>query len=333
MPSGPSAAGNELDLTGVLADIEAEVRARRASGELTGDFERHLDSLFADLAPVDAVVGNLTDLLNKLQVSTTIDTHAPIESAGRGVPQLKAVVGKAIDWELRHLASQVSGLANAITRALFLVRDRLDEVEHDAIPRRDRALAALATAGGRTRLPEGPWEAVVTGVLGDSDGRVLHAECERGALVTALRARGVDAYGIDPVEAVVVESKLAALHPDDARAHLRTVPECSLAGVILSGAPDRLSVAGLLELLALTERALRPGGHMVLIAHRPGPAAAADVGGELAGRPRLQPETLTALAEGAGLVDVAVSAGPVDAIPAGMALVATRLRAGSAPSR
>ena len=324
---------SEPDLGAVLADIEAEVRAKRASGELTADFERHLDTVFADLAPVDAMVGDLSALLAKLQVSTTIDTHAPTESAGRGVPQLKAVVARAIDWELRHLAGQVSGLANAITRALFIVSDRLDELEHDAVPQGDRALATLATAGGRTRLPDGPWETVVTEVLGGADGRVLHAECERGALVTALQARGVDAYGVDPVEAVVVESRLAALRPDDARAHLRTVPECSLAGVVLSGAPDRLPVAALFELLALTERALRPGGHMVLIAHRPGPGAAADVAAELAGRPRLQPETLTALANGAGLTDVSVAAGPVDAAPAGMAVVATRGRAEPAPSR
>jgi hypothetical protein len=324
---------NEPDLAGVLADIEAEVRAKRASGELTIEFERHLDTVFADLAPVDAIVGDLSDLLAKLQVSTTIDTHAPTDSSGRGVPQLKAVVARAIDWELRHLASQVSGLANAITRALFIVSDRLDELEQDAVPRGDLALAALATAGGRSRLPDGPWETVVTEVLGESDGRVLHAECERGALVTALQARGVDAYGVDPVESVVVESRRAALRPEDARSHLRTVAECSLAGVILSGAPDRLSVAGLLELLSLTERALRPGGHLILIAHRPGPDAAADVGAELAGRPRLQRATLTALAEGAGLTDISVSAGPVDAAPGGMAVVATRGRAGSAPSR
>jgi hypothetical protein len=321
------------DLAGVLADIEAEVRAKRASGELTADFERHLDTVFADLAPVDAIVGDLRDLLAKLERSTTIDTHAPTESAGRGVPQLKAVVAKAIDWELRHLASQVSGLANAITRALFIVSDRLDDLEHDAVPRGDRALAALATAGGGTRLPEGPWEAVITEALGPSDGRVLHAECERGALVSALRARGVDAYGVDPVEAVIVESRLAALRPDDARAHLRTVPAGSLAGVVLSGAPDRLPVAGLLELLSLTERALRPGAPVVLIAHRAGPGAAADVGAELAGRPRLQPETLMALAGGAGLTKVAISPGPLDATPGGVAVIARRADERTAPGR
>ncbi|MDQ6785080.1 MAG: hypothetical protein M3063_16920 [Actinomycetota bacterium] len=327
----PSGSPPDLDLAGVLADIGAEVRSKRASGALPADFERHLDTVFADLAPVDAIVGDLHDLLAKLQVSTTIGTRAPTESTRRGVPQLKSVVAKAIDWELRHLAGQVSGLANAITRSLLMVSDHLDDLEHDAVPRGDRAVAALATADGRTRLPDGLWEAVVIDVLGGAGGRVLHAESERGAIVTALRDRGVDAYGVDPVEAVVVESRLARLRADDARAHLRSVPEGSLAGGILSGAPDRLSIAGLLDLLSLTERALRPGAPAIIIAHRPGTAS--ELGAELAGRPRLHPETFVALAAAAGLMDASVREGPPgDGASAGVAVTVWRRR-GPAPTR
>src|ERR1700738_1992099 len=112
-----------LDFRRLLAEIEDEARHKRTSGELSAEFERELDLAFARYAPVDAVDGDFDALVAKLETSTTIDTRASVESSRPGVAQLKRVVGKAIDWDLRHVANQVSGLSHALLKALRLLAD------------------------------------------------------------------------------------------------------------------------------------------------------------------------------------------------------------------
>src|SRR4030088_1856530 len=97
----------------LLAEIEEEAQRKRDSGELPASFERELDAAFARYAPVDVIEGDFDAIMQELEGSTTINTRASVESSRPGVAQLKRVVGKAIDWDLRNVASQVSGLSHA----------------------------------------------------------------------------------------------------------------------------------------------------------------------------------------------------------------------------
>lgn len=313
-PEGPIDAAPEgpIDLRQVLADIDLEVEAKRRSGELPEDLERQLDVTFARFAPVDAVTGDFATMLAKLESSTNIDTRAPTHSAHRGVAQMKAVVAKAIDWELRHVASQASGLAHATTRALRLLGERVDDLERQTPASAETSLVELA-GKARAALPAGDWASAIATIMADSTGRICHAECGEGDLVAALRSAALDIYGVDPDERLVIRAsaKVADLRSDTVRDHLRRLPPDSLGGLVLSGYVDRTNAQTLGSLIDLARLSLAPGAALVVISHqpeawdRPDRAVLADLAG---GRP-LHAETWQLLLAQRGLTGPTVHPG------------------------
>lgn len=259
-----------IDLRQVLAEIDQEVRARRRSGELPEDFERSLDAAFARYAPVDAVSDNLDTLLAKLEESAALDTRAPIESRHRGVQYLKVAIGRAIDWDLRHLADQASGMLVALSRALRLVADRLDTLERDTPSAAESLILTTGLSAGRHIPPPGDWVPTVRQHL-PADGRVVHVECGDGWLVGPLQAAGVDAYGADPDERLVLAApaEVVDLRVDPAVDHLMALPATGLAGVVLSNCVDRLTAGAIVELVDVARSRLRAGGTLVVISHVP----------------------------------------------------------------
>jgi hypothetical protein len=186
------------------------------------------------------------------------------------VAQVKTAIARAIDWDLRHLASQASGVLHATARALRLLGDRLDDLERDAPSTTDRLLLELGTAVGRHLPPPGEWAAFSRGHLPER-GRVLHAECGDGWLVGALQAAGLDVYGADPDQHLVLAAPTGVvdLRVDGARDHLRALATGGLAGVILSNCVDRLPPAALVQLVDLALSRLAAEGRLVIISHHP----------------------------------------------------------------
>jgi hypothetical protein len=312
LPGGPP-----VDLRLVLAEIDQEVKEKRNSGALPADFEQDLDRSFARFAPVDAVTGDFSTLLSKLEDSTMIDTKAPTDSGRPGMARFKTVVAKAIDWDLRHLSSQVSGLAHALTRALGMLGDRVDDLERDAPSALEGALIDIGPGPARAALPPGDWPPVILAALDGVEGRVVHTECGAGELVAALRAGGIDVYGVEPDGRLVLDAPVdvADVRHDTARDHLRLLPLGALGGVVLSSCVDRLPPAAILELVDLARSRLRAGGRLVVLSHHPrtwgtdataGVVVAADLSG---GRP-LHPATWQAVLEAKGFTGVEVHPGP-----------------------
>src|SRR5204863_8540593 len=99
-----------IDTRRLVAGIAEEVRQRRASGELPADFERGLDNVFARYAPVGALDLDFDHVLEKIEENSVLDTAAPLGSSRPIVPQLKLIVRKAIGWNIRYVASQVSSM-------------------------------------------------------------------------------------------------------------------------------------------------------------------------------------------------------------------------------
>lgn len=254
-----------IDHERLLAEIDEEARRRRESGDLPAEFERELDLVFARFSPVHAIGDDFHQVLERAEQSTFIDVLAPTESSMPLVPHVKRIVRKAIIWEVRYVAQQVSAFASATARAVRLLGERVDRLER------------ARPGDGRTGQAERPgpdlagWEALVVEALAGRPGRVLHADAEDGALVARLGLAGVDAYGVDPVERAAPAG--VELRRDDALAHLRALPEGALAGVVLSGCVDRLPLADQRELAELAlSRA--PGGVVVVLGTDPRAAAA-----------------------------------------------------------
>lgn len=314
-------AASQPNLRVVLAEIDADVRARRASGDLPADFERRLDAAFARFAPVDAVSGDFKTLLDKLEESTTFDTRAPVMSATRGVAQVKTLIGKAIDWDLRHLAAQASGATHALTRALGLLGSRVEDLERDAPSGGDARLWDLGLGALRPELPPGDWVPILVGFLSGATGPVVHAEAGVGATVRALNAAGIAAYGVDPDEHLAVTADGSTdLRPDGARAHLRALPTASVGGVVLSGCVDRWTPGAILDAVDLAHQRLGSGGRLAVLSHDP-ETWAADGGAvaDLADGHPWAPATWQTVLERRGFAEVRVEPGQ-----RGFAVLATR---------
>ncbi|MEO6121623.1 MAG: hypothetical protein ABIW46_06550 [Acidimicrobiales bacterium] len=310
-PSGgaePSGGTEPIDHPALLAEIDEEVARRRASGELPADFERELDLVFARFAPVHAIGDDFAQVLERAENSTFIDVLAPTGSSLPMVPHVKRVVRKAVLWELRYVAQQVSAFANASVRALRLLGARVDELE---------GAAAHQSSPGAPVEPTPDrehWAPVIAAVLAGVTGRVLHSEADDGWLVAHLATAGVDTYGVDPVARTAPAG--VELREDGALDHLRALPDGALGAVVLSGCVDRLGLGRQRELAALARTKVAAGGIIVILGTDPRSAAtgavdpvAADLA---AGRP-LHPATWVHLLGAGGRAEVL--AGPR---PAGM---------------
>lgn len=262
------ATAEPIDHARLLAEIDEEVARRRASGALPADFERDLDVVFARYAPVHAIGDDLGQVLERAESLTFVDVLAPTDSALPLVPHVKRVVRKAITWELRHTAQQVSAYAAASVRALRLLAARVEELE--------RATGAGPAAGPAAGVPapapdRGHWLPVLAAALAGLPGRVLHAEADDGWLVAGLGEAGVDAYGVDPWPRPARAG--VEVREDAVVDHLGSLPAGSLGGVVLSGCVDRLGLAGQRELAGRARAAVAAGGAVVVLGTHPRAAA------------------------------------------------------------
>ena len=89
--------------------------------------------------------------------------------------------------------------------------------------------------------------------------------------MTRLLARGVDAYGVEPVEALAqrADEDGVEVRLDPVAAHLRALPDRVLGGLVLSGCVDRLPPGALVELAELAALKLAPGGKLVVVGTHP----------------------------------------------------------------
>lgn len=295
-----------IDHPRLLAEIDAEVRRRRESGDLPADFERELDLVFARFAPVHAIGDDFDQVLERTEQSTHMDVLAPVASRTPGVGFAKRVIRKAVIWEVRYVAQQVSTFAFGITRAVRLLAERVDALERSA-PGAGGRLLAMARAEAPA-LDTAYWGAVVLEAVAGVPGRVLHAECGDGDLVAQLTQAGIDAYGVDPTDQVPGPG--IEIRVDEAVDHLRAVADSSLGGVVLSSCVDLLPLGVLAEMADLVRAKLAPGGVAVVLGRHPDTwtGAATDLA---PGRP-LHPKTWCRLLGAGGVSSMEVVDGPAE---------------------
>ena len=113
----------------VMAEIAEEVRLRRASGDLPPKLERELDELFLAHSPVAGRGGDLGDALRMVDASAFIDPVVPVESERAAGMFVKKSMRTALLWYMGWVTHQVSQSASAVSRALHIVDERLQELE------------------------------------------------------------------------------------------------------------------------------------------------------------------------------------------------------------
>ena len=260
------AGGGHADyLDEVMAEIDDEVRRRRASGDIPPGLERELDELFLEFSPVGLQgKARLRETLALVDGSAYIDMAVPTASEQAVGSQVKRFIRSSIAWYMGFIVHQVVKFAWATSRMFHVVVDHVEDlesaVEAQRVPELPDTLVPVAD------VDSGWWVEAAISALSGVRGRVLHADCGDGGLVERLVAAGVDAYGVDPADAVV---EMAADRGLDVRAeraldHLEVVGTEELAGVVFSGSVQWVSPNRRERLVDLLASRLAVGGVLVL---------------------------------------------------------------------
>ena len=147
----------------VMAEIAEEVRVRRASGDLPPKLERELDELFLAHSPVAGRGGDLGDALRMVDAATFIDPVVPVESERAAGAVVKKGMRSLLLWYVGWLTHQMSQSASAVSRALHIVDDRLQELERQVEGQHVPAAgvvefpASTASRPGGRGPPRLPW--------------------------------------------------------------------------------------------------------------------------------------------------------------------------------
>jgi SAM-dependent methyltransferase len=318
-PTSPTenldAAGRALYLAEVMADIDAEVKRRRASGDLPAGLERELDELFLEFSPVGMQgKARLRETLALVDGSAYIDIAVPVLSNKAVGVYVKRLIRKSTSWYMGFVVHQIVRFAWSVSRVLHLVVDHIDDLEAtvDSLraPELSPSAVPVVDAGASWWAPT-----AIESVRGVS-GRVLHAECGNGSLVEALVGAGIDAYGVESNELAVEPGIGRGL---DVRAesildHLQVVSEEALGAIIISGPVQWLHANDRQRLVQLASSRLTLGGVLVLQSMTPeawqrtAPSLVTDLA---PGRP-LHAATWSHLLAGQGVQAVAVHTGGDD---------------------
>jgi hypothetical protein len=311
----PDAAARVEYLDQVMADIDAEVRRRRASGDLPAGLEQELDELFLEFSPVGLQgQARLRETLALVDGSAYVDIAVPVESQKAVGSYVKRFIRKSVDWYMGFIVHQIVKFAWAVSRMFHVVVAHVEDLEAEVTAQRTPELPPSAIP------PVDPgaawWSPAAVSALSGVKGRVLHADCGNGSLVAALIAAGVDAYGVDPADSVIepaVEQGLD-VRAESALAHLDVVAPEALSGLVLSGSVQWLHPNQRARLLELAASRLAIEGVLVLHSATPESwmAAGSHLLSDLApGRP-LHPDTWSHLLARSGFRQVGLTLGGED---------------------
>lgn len=309
------AVGRARYLAEVMEEIDAEVRRRRASGDLPPGLERELDEMFLEFSPLGLQgKARLRETLALVDGSAYVDISVPVASQKKAGVYIKRLIRKSMGWYIGFIVHQLVKFAWSVSRMLHVVVDHVEVLESTIDALRPPELpAGSATVGD----PGTAWWAEhARASLSATRGRVLHGECGNGSLVGLLVSAGVDAYGVDPAELMIEPAVDQGLdiRSESMLDHLEVVADEALDGIVLSGSLQWLHANERDRLIRMATGRLAIGGTLVL--HSSTPEAwdrgvTALVADLAPGRP-LHAETWTHLLSGLGVSTRAVHVGGDD---------------------
>ena len=112
-------------------------------------------------------------------------------------------------WYVGWVTHQMSQSASAVSRALHIVDDRLQELERQVEVQRVPGAGVVEFPA--LHRPDAWWVDPAVDAVAKAPGRILHAACGDGWLVRRIVAAGGDAYGVDPRAQVVDAAELGTL--------------------------------------------------------------------------------------------------------------------------
>ena len=261
----------------VMEEIDAEVRRRRASGDLPAGLERELDELFLEFSPVGLQGrARLRETLSIVDGSAYVDIAVPTASNKAVGSYIKRAVRKGLGWYMNFIVTQIVKFAWSVSRMFHVVVDHIEELEATVEAHRSPDLPAAVVPASRTGTTW--WAPAAVAALDSVPDRVVVGDCGDGSLVEVLVAAGVDAYGVDPSE-LALEAALdraVDVRAESILGHLDVVTGEALGGIVLTGSVQWLRPNERQHLLDLVSSRIMIDG--VLVLHSASPASWATVG-------------------------------------------------------
>jgi 2-polyprenyl-3-methyl-5-hydroxy-6-metoxy-1,4-benzoquinol methylase len=226
----------DVDTTKALERIE------RIADEQSGDIRRVERELIEN---VDSLRRDLSGQLTAIQ-GAFAQQRAQIETVESVASGAEKIIAKLAVANVAHLpaAAEASSLSENRAGYSYLLLENRFRGSEEEISRRVE-----------------PYAEVFSGV----NKSVLEIGGGRGELQRIFKARGIDSYMVD-VDAAMVEAASASgvrAQLGDGIAHLRSLEDHSIAGVIALQVVEHLTRAQLEELMDLSRRKVVAGGHVI----------------------------------------------------------------------
>ena len=136
----------------VMAEIDAEVRRRRASGDLPAGLERELDELFLEFSPVGLQGrARLRETLSLVDGSAYVDIAVPTASNKAVGSYIKRAMRKGLGWYMNFIVTQIVKFAWSVSRMFHVVVDHIEDLEAAVEAHRSPDLPVRCGAHGQRR--------------------------------------------------------------------------------------------------------------------------------------------------------------------------------------
>ena len=140
-----------------MAEIDAEVRRRRASGDLPAGLERELDELFLEFSPVGLQGrARLRETLSLVDGAAYVDIAVPTASNKAVGSYVKRAIRKALGWYMTFIIAQIVKFAWSVSRMFHVVVDHVEDLEATVeahrspdLPARRGPMSSRGRVGGR----------------------------------------------------------------------------------------------------------------------------------------------------------------------------------------
>ncbi len=261
--NGTSGSSDQVDLDRLIGELETEAARRRAEPGYPHDADARLHFELTRRAPNPSPSSAMKEVVAPVEEVASAETtasHRHSPDSGGSRRHDREVLGR----RLEELDARVTSLGMATAGALHTLIDRLEQVE-DRVrhlePRDDERAPSSSPPGDSAALAR--WRGRLPETL-PSGERVLYAQVDADAVVAALRAEGIDAYGITGTESG--HRPGPDVGSGDLLTHLRAVEDDALGAVVLAGTPDTMSPHVVGPLVAELRRV---AGTVVIISEAP----------------------------------------------------------------
>ena len=251
----------------VVAEIENEAQIRATSGEYPRALLRTLDEEFRRWLPDSASQQGIEESIRGIELASYVDPVVPIDSQSRLGRKVKYAIRRLTYFYHRHITQQITVLGIHITRPLRLLDASLKQLSRrltaleDSLDvntiEREELLAGLSGA----KLADDLRAEIVT-AMSSVTGRILMTDSVDLDLLRSLQNPGHSAYGVGPT--VIPVNDDLELRYESAMDHLNVLPDESLAGLILTGMTDRLSLNEQLRTLRKALDKCAPGARIAI---------------------------------------------------------------------